>query len=478
MALATQCPHCGKRFRVAADQLKLRGGIVRCGACQEIFDGNATLIDLDALAAQQPASASQPPASAPAIGSKTVVPAQADTQLPAGPEAAPEPAPPEVEPAAAAPDTHEVDGQPIYTLDFDHTFDPFGILPKAEESASGPSPDEAHDPHDPGLEPTPIEHPQPEAPAATQPDQAHEHDTVAQLDTVHIDEPVDHTEPPRREPVFDAPAAATTQAHRLEPTFDLTVDEELVAAALPEPGDFEEHAATARPSLHTASAPLPMRESAPAEPLSSQPRPAARTKTAQARANRRSKLTPTRIAPPRLRVPEIDEPEFVKRSRQQEQSGKVRRILMAVGSAVLLLVLAAQGISTYRNELAAGFPATRPALLAACTVLRCRVELPARIDKLAIEQGELTALGTNMYSLATLLHNQGSLVQAWPHIELTLTDTNDKPLLRRVFKPAEYLPQGTTPAGGFGPRAEQQVKLYFQLDQLKPSGYSIAVFYP
>jgi predicted Zn finger-like uncharacterized protein len=45
MALATQCPHCNTTFRVASDQLKLRGGIVRCGACHEVFDGNATLVD-------------------------------------------------------------------------------------------------------------------------------------------------------------------------------------------------------------------------------------------------------------------------------------------------------------------------------------------------------------------------------------------------------------------------------------------------
>ncbi|MDB5756578.1 MAG: hypothetical protein JWR56_3006, partial [Massilia sp.] len=47
MALATICPHCNTTFRVASDQLKLRGGIVRCGACNEVFDGNAALIDLD-----------------------------------------------------------------------------------------------------------------------------------------------------------------------------------------------------------------------------------------------------------------------------------------------------------------------------------------------------------------------------------------------------------------------------------------------
>ena len=39
MALATQCPHCQTTFRVAHDQLKLRAGLVRCGACKQIFNG-------------------------------------------------------------------------------------------------------------------------------------------------------------------------------------------------------------------------------------------------------------------------------------------------------------------------------------------------------------------------------------------------------------------------------------------------------
>ena len=46
MALATKCPHCNTIFRVAADQLKLCGGIVRCGSCTKVFDGNAALLDI------------------------------------------------------------------------------------------------------------------------------------------------------------------------------------------------------------------------------------------------------------------------------------------------------------------------------------------------------------------------------------------------------------------------------------------------
>ena len=39
MALATTCPHCKTSFKVVADQLKLRRGLVRCGKCQEVFSG-------------------------------------------------------------------------------------------------------------------------------------------------------------------------------------------------------------------------------------------------------------------------------------------------------------------------------------------------------------------------------------------------------------------------------------------------------
>jgi len=39
MALVTTCPHCGTSFRVVADQLKLRRGMVRCGSCMTVFSG-------------------------------------------------------------------------------------------------------------------------------------------------------------------------------------------------------------------------------------------------------------------------------------------------------------------------------------------------------------------------------------------------------------------------------------------------------
>jgi hypothetical protein len=185
----------------------------------------------------------------------------------------------------------------------------------------------------------------------------------------------------------------------------------------------------------------------------------ARAKAIEAR-TRRSKLTPTKIDAPKLRVPagaDADEPEFVKRSRKQEQSGRTRRLLMAGGAVVLALLLAVQLLLEFRNVLAARYPAARPVLAAGCALLGCRIGLPSQIENLAIETGELSTLGVDTYSLNTLLRNQGSLVQAWPSIQLELTDANDKPVLRRVFGPADYLPPGVSAAAGFAARSEQPV---------------------
>jgi predicted Zn finger-like uncharacterized protein len=536
MALATQCPHCHTTFRVAADQLKLRGGIVRCGACQRIFDGNAHLIDLDKPAAPPPQ------------------------------------------------DTHDAgaDALPVYTLDFDHTFDPLGILPKTvtpDEAQPAPEPGpavpapraqvwrtggvRAPEPDDdapavhtaapadempaappalPAAEAAPIDvDASAAAPVAAQADTPSPAPSYApagrvepRLDAVVAAEaesasvaepPADATTAPSQEPTPEPPeASAYAPTGRIEPSFGLPVDEEIVAQPLPdfepepepepqpapepepvpapaavsppapvaeplaEPGMRPAVASAATPTDDIPPAALPLRASAASEP--SAPSPAmippvtpARSKaarTSEARA-RRSKLTPTKIEPPKLRLPadgDADEPEFVKRSRRQERMGRTRRLLMALGAVALLLALLAQAVLGFRNVLAAQHPAMKPALQAACVVLGCRVELPAQVENLVIETGELTTLGPNTYALNTLLRNQGNLVLAWPSIELELTDANDKPVLRRVLAPADYLPRGTPAANGFDPHSEQPVTLNFTLAGLQPSGYHTFVFYP
>ncbi|PTN12458.1 zinc-ribbon and DUF3426 domain-containing protein [Nitrosomonas aestuarii] len=47
MALVTLCPGCGTTYKIIPEQLQSQSGLVRCGECQVIFNGFATLITID-----------------------------------------------------------------------------------------------------------------------------------------------------------------------------------------------------------------------------------------------------------------------------------------------------------------------------------------------------------------------------------------------------------------------------------------------
>lgn len=81
MALATRCPYCHTTFRVVQDQLKLYSGIVRCGVCQQVFNGE------DNLVKEEPATASLDMKTAPvhgAVSSDQLRQPEAPTETPFG----------------------------------------------------------------------------------------------------------------------------------------------------------------------------------------------------------------------------------------------------------------------------------------------------------------------------------------------------------------------------------------------------------
>lgn len=79
MALVTLCPGCGTTFRVNAAQLQAHGGDVRCGQCQRVFNGFATLITVHESAIEYPPP-SQPQSDMPA--GQTESPAETRALMP------------------------------------------------------------------------------------------------------------------------------------------------------------------------------------------------------------------------------------------------------------------------------------------------------------------------------------------------------------------------------------------------------------
>jgi len=175
-----------------------------------------------------------------------------------------------------------------------------------------------------------------------------------------------------------------------------------------------------------------------------------------------------------------EEPGFVTAARSRQRWQNRTRLLFGAGSAVLALLLLAQAAYALRSPLAARLPQTRPALLAVCETLGCRIALPAQIDTISIESSELQAQpGTaGTLALTLLLRNRSGTVQAWPNIELTLNDGNQRAILRRVFAPPEFPLSAAGIARGFAAGSEQSIRLSFRLTQLTAAGYRVLLFYP
>ncbi|MBC7698653.1 MAG: DUF3426 domain-containing protein, partial [Bacteroidia bacterium] len=120
---------------------------------------------------------------------------------------------------------------------------------------------------------------------------------------------------------------------------------------------------------------------------------------------------------------------------------KSRIWLMVLFALILLFVAIAQSVYFLRNDIAIYYPKTKPYLVQICEKLACSIDLPKKIEFIVIDDSDIQedADYAGLMHLSSTLINQASFQQAYPNLELTLTDTEDKPKLRRFFKPIEYL---------------------------------------
>lgn len=186
--------------------------------------------------------------------------------------------------------------------------------------------------------------------------------------------------------------------------------------------------------------------------------------------------TETETEPSRMAAPA---PEF-KDARPPRPKKSVARWLLPTLALPLLLLALGQSLHFWRTELAIRLPQLRPYLVQACAALDCRVELPRKAALLSIDDSDLQkdAKRDNVYILAATISNRANYAQAYPLLELTLTELDEQPVLRRTFEPPEYLRGRFDLEQGFAAGSEIHVKLAFTLDQLKATGYRVYVTYP
>lgn len=425
MSMFTRCAHCESTFRVTLAQLQASGGQVRCGVCLEVFDAFLTLTARDPRV--------------PAVEEPAVEAVPVDPALVLEP------------PRSDPPDTDAGDA-----LLADVTIDPDVASP---EAATTTTPDSAASeavadglPETASASPTTSAIvPEVEADAATA-TEASDGAGLAQDDPPGFpvadgqdpddasDRCLDGDAPPPADssPPHGMPIPAPMLAHDDVPEF---VDQ------------------VAEPGIAPGSVQMP-EDPEPPDPEGGQPR----RLVSDAAGTEASDPIAARVAPPAFVAPRPSRPSVAQLS----------------GVTVLALLLVAQVVYLLRAVIADAAPNTRPALEAACAWIRCSVALPRLTDRLTIETSDLQALDPlhpNRVTLTATIRNRARVEQAFPMLELTLTDAREEVAARKVFGPTEYLAAATADAG-IAANAEVGVRLRLDTADLVATGYRLYLFHP
>ena len=143
-------------------------------------------------------------------------------------------------------------------------------------------------------------------------------------------------------------------------------------------------------------------------------------------------------------------------------------------SIMLALTLCGQLALHYRGEIVRRLPDVANLY----QLLEINIPLPRHSELVAIETSDLQADNARgMFVLNATLRNRATYAQEWPALELTLTDTNDAVVARRVMFAADYLPPAA-PAEAFPANGETAVRLWVEAKNIGAAGYRLYIFYP
>lgn len=155
-----------------------------------------------------------------------------------------------------------------------------------------------------------------------------------------------------------------------------------------------------------------------------------------------------------------------------------RRLSYAVVAAMLALLMVVQLLMHERDRLAASAPGLKPLLENLCAPMQCSVAPLKQIESIQIDSASFAKVRPEVYRLSLTLRNTASTDLALPAIELSLTDAQDEPLLRRVILAGELGLNGQTLAAS----SESSVSLTLSVKNAggaeQFAGYRVLAFYP
>jgi predicted Zn finger-like uncharacterized protein len=170
-------------------------------------------------------------------------------------------------------------------------------------------------------------------------------------------------------------------------------------------------------------------------------------------------------------------PSFL-RSGRAARSRPWVRFALSVCALVLAVLLCLQIMVQERDRLAVAQPALQPVLASLCAKLSCTLSPLRQIESVVIDASAFTRIRADVYRLNFTFKNTAAVGVAAPAIELTLTDLQDQPIVRRVFAADEFQGKTAVIAAGGELVASFPLKVKPNAETGRISGYRLVAFYP
>lgn len=421
-SFVTQCPHCQTSFRVSREQLSAARGVVRCGACLQVFNAARQLLEeRNRQAAQSEADrpAVEPPPTTPRFEPVATVPAPRIQPEQQSLPIVHEPPGKDASPTATVDDLHDMD----LDIDLDEElarFEQRHARPRDDMRASGFSENA-------------------EANISARRDEPDDDDWHDGLQNDSLEPLVTDPEQPRATPLTEQ-ALEDEAPGRTEPSLSLGA----------EPLDDNEPMAPhggKEPATNRADALAALEEDEPGEHDDQPPLSGKRARPVHEGTLRDLDDDPLRLD---WRKPK---PRWG------------RRLLWALLVLLALAGLAGQYVWYHFEELARQ-DRYRPWFEQLCPQLGCKV--PSKVEITLLKSSNLVVRSHPEFQGAlvvdAIIYNRASFSQPFPLLELRFADSNGQLIASRRFKPGEYL------SGELAGKEEMppQTPIHISLDILDP----------
>lgn len=181
---------------------------------------------------------------------------------------------------------------------------------------------------------------------------------------------------------------------------------------------------------------------------------------------------------------------FVRDARRQAFWRKpLIRSVLGLSALLLLGLMALQSAVMHRDSLTAYEPRAIPALEMLCERLACQVGPVRQIEAIVIDSSSFKKINdAGIYRLTFTFKNTRFAPVSMPSLEVTLTDTQDQPVLRRVLSPAQFSATSSMLAASAGFSADLSLQVAVNPSpsndatgtgsSLRVAGYRLLAFYP